>query len=279
VVDPAEYRRASYAVWDAMAPGWDERHAYFEKAARPVTDLMLERLAPREGDTILELAAGTGLVGHATALSVPGSRVIVSDFAESMVESARRRGGELGLANCEYQVVDAERIDLPDDSVDGVLCRWGYMLMPDHAAALAETRRVLRNDGRLSLAVFAGPERNPWAALPAAILVASGHMAPPGPGTPGIFALADPDRVRALLREAGFGEPRVEPVDLEFAFASAGDYWDFLLRVAGALSMVLAGLGEDERRAFRAQLDDQLAHFTSGDGIALQAVSLVVSAA
>ena len=46
--------------------------------------------------------------------------------------------------------MDAEKMDLEDDSVDGVICRWGYMLMADPAAALAETRRVLRDGGRLS---------------------------------------------------------------------------------------------------------------------------------
>jgi hypothetical protein len=41
-MDATEFRRRSRAVWDAMAPGWDSRHAYFEEIARPVTDLMLE---------------------------------------------------------------------------------------------------------------------------------------------------------------------------------------------------------------------------------------------
>ena len=51
--------------------------------------------------------------------------------------------------------MDAEKMDLEDDSVDGVICRWGYMLMADPAAALAETRRVLRDGGRLAFSVWA----------------------------------------------------------------------------------------------------------------------------
>ena len=70
--------------------------------------------------------------------------VIVSDQAEAMLDGARARAGELGLSNIEFQVVNAEWIDLPLASVDVVLCRWGYMLMADPPAALAETRRVLR---------------------------------------------------------------------------------------------------------------------------------------
>src|SRR5438046_2313738 len=128
-MDPGEFKRASQAVWEAMAPAWDGRHRYFEERARPVTERMLERLAPARGEAILELAGGTGVVGLAAAALVgSGGRVIVSDFSEAMVEVARRRARELGLENVECRMLDAERLDLPDAAVDGVLCRWGYML-------------------------------------------------------------------------------------------------------------------------------------------------------
>src|SRR5215211_4496232 len=176
-MDGAGYSRASHAVWEAMAPGWDERHAYFEEVARPVTEKMLELLDPSPGDAILDLAAGTGVVGFsAAALVGPTGRVIVSDFASAMVDVASRRAEELSLDNVECRVLDAEHLDLPDGSVDGVLCRWGYMLMADAAAALRETRRVLRTDGRVACAVFAGPEHNPWAALPSRVLQQRGQI-------------------------------------------------------------------------------------------------------
>ena len=87
--------------------------------------------------------------------------MISSDFSPAMVEVARRRGAKLRLRNVEYRVIDGERIELGDDSVDGVLCQSGYMLLADPAAALAETRRVLRSGGRLALSVWGAPERNP----------------------------------------------------------------------------------------------------------------------
>ena len=170
-MEATDFKKASQAVWDAMAPGWDERHAYFEETARPVTERMLEHLKPAAGQTILELAAGTGAVGLTAAKLVgPGGHVILSDFSQAMVDAAAGRAKELGLENVECRRLDAERLDLPDESVDGVLCRWGYMLMADPAAAFAETRRVLRSGGHLSCSVFAKPEQNQWAALPARIL-------------------------------------------------------------------------------------------------------------
>lgn len=277
-MDAVAYRRASLAIWEAMAPGWDERHAYFEQVARPVTDLMLERLDPRPGETILELAAGSGVVGFAAALAEPGCRVMISDFARGMVEAARLRGNELGTTNCEYRVLDGESLDLPDDSVDGVLCRWGYMLMADPARALRETRRVLRPGGGVACAVFAGPDRNPWAAVPGRILVERGHIPPPAAGTPGPLALADVEHLRVLFAECGFGEPRIDEVDFSWTFADEDDYWDFLVRAAGAVSMVLTRLDEEERTAVRSELGARVSPYAAGGGLALPGTSLVVAA-
>ncbi len=278
-MDATEFRRASHAVWEAMAPAWDDRHAYFEQTARPVTERMLERLAPARGQTILELAAGTGIAGFAAAELVgPGGRVIVSDFSKAMVETAERRAAELGLGNVEFRVLDAEQLDLPDDAVDGVLCRWGYMLIADPAAALAETRRVLRDGGRLACAVFAGPEQNPWAALPSGVLQERGHLAPPEAGAPGILALGDEVRLRSLFAGAGFSEPRIDEIEITWRFADADDYWEFLTTAAGAIAMVLGRLDEDECERVREQIVERVESFESAGGIALPGVSLVVSA-
>lgn len=278
-MDATEFRRASHAVWEAMAPGWDDRHAYFEETTRPVTERMLERLAPARGETILELAAGTGIAGFAAAALVgPGGRVIVSDFSEAMVEAAERHAAELRLENVEFRMLDAEQLDLPDEAVDGVLCRWGYMLMADPAAALAETRRVLRGSGRLSCAVFAGPEQNPWAVLPSRVLQERGHMPPPEAGTPGILALADGDRLRRLFAGARFSDPQIEEVAFTFRFADADEYWEFLTYAAGAIAMVLGRLDQDELGRVREQIAERVASFRSAGAIELPGMSLVASA-
>ncbi len=98
-----------------------------------------------------------------------------------MVEVARRAGEARGSATPSTAMLDAEQMDLDDSSVDGVLCRFGYMLMADPAAALAETRRVLRDGGKLSFAVWAGPDRNLWAAIPGMTMVERAICRRPSP--------------------------------------------------------------------------------------------------
>ncbi len=269
---------ANRKLWDAMAAGWDERHAYIEETARPVVGVMLERLMPRPGDLVVELAAGTGLVGFAASPLVgSGGRVIVSDFAPEMVRVAEGQARSLALENVECRVLDAEHLDLPDDAADGVLCRWGYMLMPDPAAALRETRRVLRSGGRLSSAVFGDPAENPWVTLPMRVLMERGHIQPPPVGTPGILALADRDRFRGLLTDAGFTDVRFDDVRFSWPFESMDEYWAFLTDAAGAIATLLAALDEREQAAVRDELATLVAPFGE-DAFVLPCLVVVVSA-
>ncbi len=165
--DPDAHRQASLETWEEAAPGWVRRHELMSGWAARVSHWMLDALSLQPGQRVLELAGGIGETGMLAAeLVAPMGSVTISDQAEAMLEGARARAQELGVANVEFQVLNAEWIDLPLASVDAVLCRWGYMLMADPAAALGETRRVLRPGGRVALAVWDAIESNPWALLP-----------------------------------------------------------------------------------------------------------------
>ena len=138
-------RQHSRAAWGAVASGWYAQREELWRASRPVSEWMVRKLDPQQGDTVLELAAGLADTGLMAARLVGESgRVIVTGFTPEMVAAARRRAEELGGQNAEFRVLDAERMDLATDSVGGVLCRWAYMLMIDPPVAFAETRRVLR---------------------------------------------------------------------------------------------------------------------------------------
>ena len=208
--DPTAYREQSRQTWGKMAPGWEDRNEWMTNVAGAVSEWIVERVDPQPATTVLEIAAGPGDLGFRVAERIGDSgRVKSTDFAPEMIDVARRLGGDRGLGNVEYQVLDAEQMNLEDDSVDAVVCRWGYMLMADPLAALGETRRVLRDGGALAFAVWAPPDRNPWAAIPAMTLVQRGYMPAPESGAPGIFAMGEPDRIRELVAGSGLRGPRV----------------------------------------------------------------------
>ncbi len=270
------FEAAGHEIAEAIAPTWERRRAEIEAVATPVRAWLLRELRPSEGDTVLELAAGTGDTGFdAAALVGERGRLISTDASAAMLDAARRRGAERDVANVEYRVVDAERIDLDDDAVDGVLCRFGFMLMADPAAALAHTRRVLRPGGRLALAVWGPPERNPFFTTIGRVLVLRGHMPPPEPPpAPGVFSLASAQRTEQLLRAAGFASVRTEEVEVRFTAPDVDEYLRFVSDTAGPLALVLRILSGAERGAVRADVAEAFAPFRTGGVYELPGVAL-----
>jgi SAM-dependent methyltransferase len=266
-MDLDTYRQESRETWGEMAPGWETRRDWLIAITGRVNDWLADKADPERGQTVLDIAAGPGNLGLAIAERVgPEGRVLSTDFAPEMVEVARRQGEARGLTNVEYRVLDAERMDLEDDSVDAVVCRFGYMLMADPAAALRETRRVLRDGGPLAFAVWGPPDRNPWVAVPGMTLIQRGHMPPPEPGAPGIFSMADPGRIRELVTAAGFGEPELTELEVEYVWPDADDMWETQMTMSGPLARLVKGLPEDEQEATRAAIVANMARFRAGDG-------------
>jgi SAM-dependent methyltransferase len=201
-------------------------------------------------------------------------RVISTDLSPVMVEAARRRG----VANAEHRVMDMQQIDLPDSSVDAVVSRFGYMLVPDPARALRESRRVLRAGGRLAFATWAPANRNPWATAYGPVLVERGLQEPPKPGEPGQFSLSTEEEIEALVRPAGFDEVAVVEVPVEYRF----DDWPAYVRVVTALGASLRALLGTLDEATRAEVDAgaraRIERYQSGEGYALPGVALVTRA-
>jgi ubiquinone/menaquinone biosynthesis C-methylase UbiE len=264
--NPETYRRESLENWGHVATGWEARREWLMGNTGLVNSWLVNTLEPRPGQTILEIGAGTGDLGLQVAERMgQRGRVISTDFAPEMVEVARRQTEARGLANVEHRVLDAEKMDLPDDAVDGVVSRWSYMLMADPAAALTETRRVLRPGGPLAFAVWGTAESNPWQAVPGMTLVQRGHMPAPVPGAPGIFALGEPRRIRELVVGAGFAEPELEEIAFEMRYANSDDLWDALVRLS-PFGRTFDELSEDKREATRAAVLQNMAPYRNEDG-------------
>ena len=268
--DANAYRQASLEGWQEAAPGWVRQQELLREFAAPVSHWMIDAIAPQPGQRVLELAAGLGETGMLAAeLVAPLGGVIVSDQAEGMLEGARARAIVLGLANVEFQVLNAEWIDLPVASVDAVTCRWGYMLMADPAAALGETRRVLRSGGRVALAVWDTLASNPWAQLPAQELFARGLVPRPDQDAvrpPGPFALSEAGLVRELLEQAGFAEVHVEALDLTRRHASFAELWETTLDLSRNFHDAVLSRPAGEIAEIEASLAERFAPYTAADG-------------
>jgi SAM-dependent methyltransferase len=262
-----EIRQENRRRWAGSASGWERRADLLQRITMPVSTWMVEAIAPQPGHTVLDLAAGPGDTGFLAAeLIEPGGTLICSDLVPEMLSVAQRRAEALGLRNVRFRQIDAEAIDQPAASLDGVLCRWGYMLMADGEAALRETRRVLRAGGRVALAAWAGPDANPWTTLAPRELVRRGHMEPLDPDAPGQFAWAEEGRIAELLEAAGFVDYDVELLEFAFRYGSVEEWWGAGCDCALRLRQAAATLSPEETAEVLEALREAAAPWTADDG-------------
>lgn len=248
--------------WTEQAgPKWVAHRARLDRMLAPVTDLLVEAIAVRPGERLLDIGCGSGDLSR--LLAAQGAAVTGIDIAEPMIAAAREAADGIAFA-----VADAAefRADAP---FDAAVSRFGVMFFDDPAPAFANIRANLAPGGRLVFACWAAPERNQWAMVPAAaVKPLLPEAPPPDPHAPGPFAFADDARVRRILGEAGFGDIAIVAHDVPIALTDGGgleDATDFACQI-GPGAYAIGELPEDERPKAREAIRAALAPHVAADG-------------
>ena len=197
-----------------------------------IHDIVVERLAPQEGDRWLDLACGTGAVAEQAAAA--GANVTGIDLAPVLIETARERAEKLDL-EIDYAVGDAENLDVPDASFDKVSSTCGIMFAPDHEAVAGELARITKPGGRIALANW-----TPTGGLAKMFGVMAPYLPAPPPSSP--FDWGDEGRVTELLGDAF--ELQLEEHVSTLRVPSGEDYWELFSTSYGPTKTLADGLGD-----------------------------------
>jgi ubiquinone/menaquinone biosynthesis C-methylase UbiE len=137
-------------LYRKIAPGYDIWARVTESKAR---DRCLEIAAIQDGESVLEVAVGTGLAFERILKANPAGRNEGIDLTEAMLIRAEKRAASTGVKSYRLIVGDAYALDFPDNEFDVLINNYMFDLLPedDFPTVLAEFRRVLRPGGRLLL--------------------------------------------------------------------------------------------------------------------------------
>ena len=234
------------AFWSQIAPKWlelDDQLALEVLGALPAK-LAMDRLSVLPGQRVLDLGCGTGRTTLELAGLVGSAGAVVGvDISAELVARGRVEATRLGIDTVEFVHGDVQVTDLGVNQFDAAYSRFGVMFFANPSAAFSNVRTALRPGAVLSFACWGPAVENDWAIIPlAAAAQVTGSLPPmPAPGEPGSFSLADPDRIREVLGEAGFGQIEVTPHTDQIAISEEGTPAFAataleLLRFAGALT-------------------------------------------
>lgn len=273
MTDTSNHKTERHEQWGRAATGWKLNAEFLCSWTLPVTNWMIDAISPEPGESLLELAAGPGDVGfRAAELIEPDGVLICSDFIPEMLSAARERAALLKIKNIDFRQIDAGAIDLETASVDGVLCRWGYSLVPDPQTAMRETRRVLKPGGQVALAAWGSPHDNLWSVLAPLGAALEGMLniaEEPPEQKAGQFAWADKEKIVTAFQVAGFTEFEIESLTFNMTFPSFEAWWKTIVEISPDLMRLIPALDPSSQGRLKTRLRGLARDFIQPDGMVI----------
>ena len=227
-------------------------------------DRLVARLNPAPGEKILDVATGTGAVALGLAQAVgPAGRITAIDLAEAMLERLTRKIEKFGIANVDLHVMDAAALDFRRDYFHHVTCSFGLFFLRDMAAALTGWARVTRPGGKVMFTAFGPTAFEPMKRLLLARLGREGVDT--GAAAQVANRLADVERCRALLADAGLTAIRVDTEQLGYHLRGAEDWWEIVW--GSGFRGLVERIAPERRDVVRAAHLAELAPFVTDKGL------------
>lgn len=275
----AELKDRERKTWALVAEGWRRRDELLRKGAAPVTNRMLELAKISAGHSVLDIASGTGepAISAAHIVGATGS-VTGTDLINDMLIFAREKAAQASLNNIEFHCVDGEELEFDTSAFDAVTIRWGLMFMPEPEACLKRAHYFLKEGGRVVTACWSAPDRNPFVMVAMQVLGKYMELPKPPPGATGIFAFADPDRLRGVLESSGFGNIEIEEMEIDVMEVEDGAaYWSAISDLAGPVMMLVNQLDENTRAAFERDVIDTADAMKQGESLKMSGTTWIAS--
>lgn len=269
--DPARLqRRVQRYGWDLAASRYDALwQAQLSDAHRRL--LALAPAAP--GESVLDVACGTGVMALAAAEAVGASgRVVGVDIAERMVEEANARAQARGLPHARFLRMDGEALDTSGVGFDLAYCALGLMYMPDPDQAMRGIRGALRPGGRVAVAVWGQRARCGWSPVfPIVDEEVTSDVCPL------FFQLGHEGMLADLCARAGFVDAEEQRVEAMLAYADDEEACDAAF-VGGPVAMAWSRFDETTRRRVRTRYLQAIRPWRVGQGYRMPGEFVVATA-
>jgi SAM-dependent methyltransferase len=258
---------------DDAGPKWARHAGALDVLMQPVLDGVFARASMKQGQRVLDVGCGTGASTlQAAALVAPGGSAVGADISATLLGAARDAAA--GVPNVTFVEADAAANDFGGARFDHLISRFGVMFFADPVAAFANMARALTPGARVTFAAWGQIPNNPFFTCPAqAARAVIGAPPKSDPDAPGPFAFRDPERVTAILREAGLQDVSCEVA--EVALTPQGDpaaFSEVCLAIGpGSVAIRHFASPREQVEALRARIEADLATFDTPEGLRIPA--------
>jgi enediyne biosynthesis protein CalE5 len=277
-IDPVEFRDGQRTQWNKAATGWRKWNELIDSAASAISERLVELAGVQPGSRVLDVAAGYG-EPSLTAARVAGSEgsVVATDISGEMLAYGRERAAAAGLDNIEFIEAAAIDLDLPEESFDAALSRWGIIFDPDGEGAAARVRGLLKPGTKFAISSWGTPDEVPFLAVPMRTVLQRLEIPPPPPGTPGPLSRPTPEALGGLLEGGGFGDVEVERTEVGFEWDSPEEFTTFVREIAPPISALMADRPPEVQEETWAAITEAARELTDNGSLELTNVVLMAA--
>jgi SAM-dependent methyltransferase len=277
-IDAGEFREGQRRDWESASAGWRKWSELIDAETRAVAERMVKMAGIGPGDRVLDVAAGYGEPSLTAARVVgPEGSVVSSDISAGMLAYGRERAAAANIENIEFLESDAASLDLPEQSFDAALSRFGIIFEPDGEGAASRIRGFLKPGGRMAIASWGPPERVPMLAVPMMTAMKRLDLSPPPPGTPGPLSRPTPEAIGGLLEGGGFTDVVVEELELEMEWESAEEFTQFVKEIAPPVSNLLKPHPEEVQEETWAAITEAVREYAEDGAIRMRNLALIAA--
>lgn len=268
-MDERLQRRVQRYGWDKAADYYEQ---YWKRQLIPAQNLMFEMAAIQPGEKVIDIACGTGLTTFPAADAVGSEgHVMATDISDRMVETIAERATANGATNVSWRRMDAEALDVSDESFDVALCGLGLMYVPFPPVALREMYRVVKPGGRAAAAVWGQRDKCGWAEIfPIVDKRVSTDVCPM------FFQLGVGGALQYVFEQAGFEAVRTERISVELHYDSEEDACGAAF-VGGPVALAYSRFDEPTREEAFEEYLASIAPYRSGSGYRIPGEFVVTS--
>jgi SAM-dependent methyltransferase len=265
------------ALWNGeMGQTWVDMARVTDQLFEPLTAPLLEA-AGAGASALLDVGCGAGSTTLALARRLgPEARTVGADISEPLLNAARDRADAAGVP-IDFVFGDAQTLDFEPASFDLIVSRLGVMFFADPVAAFANLRAAATDAARLRFACWRDPAENPFMTLTARATKGLLDLPARVPNTPGPYGLADPERTRGILTDAGWSGVEVRQFDPTCAMPAA-ELMTFLTRI-GPLREALAEADDELREAVLEAVRTAAEPYVDDDRASFEAALWIIDAA
>jgi demethylmenaquinone methyltransferase/2-methoxy-6-polyprenyl-1,4-benzoquinol methylase len=220
LVTPEDKTRRVGAVFSSVARRYDLMNDLMSGGLHRLwKDRFVNRMKPRAGEAIVDMAGGTGDV--AFRMAKRGARVTVADINADMLEVGRQRAEARSLTGLTWKVENAERLSFGESRFDAYTIVFGIRNVTDIPAALREAHRVLKRGGRFFCMEFSSSDwpgfSNIYEAWASNVIPKIGKAVADDEESyrylvESIRRFPRPNAFRAMVQDAGFVRAAAEPM-------------------------------------------------------------------